>query len=589
MSTNIITYLLSFHTVCVLGKSHLYSLIALLETDNLVLDSLEKKIGIRTVRIVENPDPDGIGKNFYIELNGVPVFAKGANYIPNDMFLPRITAEEYERVVKSAADANMNMLRVWGGGIYEDDIFYELCDNYGIMLWQDFMFACSMYPGDRDFLENVEHEVTDNIIRLRNHPSIVLWCGNNEIEVAWAQGNEEAGWGWKQKYNLEQRKQIWDAYEKIFHRIIPDTISRLTDKAFYWRSSPSAGKDLLASYETKSGDMHYWGVWHGKHSFSDFNKYKARFMSEYGFQSFPEFKSVRRYTIPEDYNIESEVMTSHQRSGIGNLRIKEYMEADYKTPKDFESFLYVSQVLQSEGMKAAFEAHRRAKPYCMGSLYWQLNDCWPAASWTGIDYYRRWKALHYLARRSFSETLIAPYINGDKIEIYLITDRNKPFITKIHLELMDFSGKIIWKKILTDKLSSKSSKITAIYEKSDLIKDVNETEVFLFFKITEKTGILKETNLSENILYFTKPKNLKLEKPSITKMISKSNNGYRISLQTDRLSKNVFLNIDEGEGFFTDNYFDLIPDRKTTIEFKTKIEISHFASKLSIKTLFDSY
>ncbi|NTW24387.1 MAG: glycoside hydrolase family 2 protein, partial [Lentimicrobium sp.] len=312
-----------------LGEQPLYKITATLSASGKVIDSKSATIGLRTIKLVRKPDVKGGGESFYFEVNGRPVFAKGANYIPNDVFLTRVKPETYEFIVKSAAEANMNMLRVWGGGVYESDLFYDLCDKYGIMVWQDFMFACSMYPGDDTFLNSIRQEAEDNVKRLRNHACIALWCGNNEMETAWAQGHEDRGWGWKQVYDPAQREIIWKAYDTIFHHILPEVVAANTNKQPYWHSSPSAGMDKLAGYDNNSGDMHYWGVWHGQHPFSDFRKYKARFMSEYGFQSFPEFNSVKKYTIPADWNIESEVMASHQRSGIGNLRIKQYMEQDY--------------------------------------------------------------------------------------------------------------------------------------------------------------------------------------------------------------------------------------------------------------------
>ena len=336
-----------------LGEQNMYDFSIVLIDDSKQLIS-EKKLrtGLRSIKLVREKDAQG--ETFYFELNGVPVFMKGANYIPNDSFLTRVSEDDYKKVVMDAVNANMNMLRVWGGGIYEDDFFYELCDDNGILVWQDFMFACAMYPGDTEFLENVKQEAIDNVVRLRNHPSIALWCGNNEINTAWRYYSK-GGWGWKERYSPERQEEIQKAYLDIFHKVLPDVITEYTYAGDYWPSSPQAGyeADLHAGYDSTSGDSHYWGVWHGQHPFEDFEKYKSRFMSEYGFQSFPDFNSVKTYTIPEDYSIESEVMAAHQRSGIGNLRIKEYMEQEYHVPEDFSDFLYLSQVLQAKGIKMA--------------------------------------------------------------------------------------------------------------------------------------------------------------------------------------------------------------------------------------------
>ena len=416
-----------------LGDQNLYKIKTALLHGNNEIESNETTIGLRTIKLVQKPDE--FGESFYFELNGVPVFMKGANHIPNDIFLNQVTAEIYEREVKTAAESNMNMLRVWGGGIYEDDIFYDLCDQYGILVWQDFMFACSMYPGEKDFLENIKQEAADNIKRLRNHPSIALWCGNNEIDVAW-QEYSDGGWGWKQRYNDEQHKEIWNNYESIFHQILPEIVKELDPDRTYWPSSPMAGSKEHSNYTSTSGDMHYWGVWHGKEPFSEFRNKRARFMSEYGFQSFPELSTVKKYALPEDYDIESEVMAAHQRSGIGNLRIKEYMSWYYKEPKNFENFLYVGQLLQAEGIKYAIEAHRMDMPYNMGTLYWQMNDCWPVASWSGMDYYGNWKALQYFVKKAFNDILIIPSLSTDSLSIHIVSDRLNNLNAQLKIEIL---------------------------------------------------------------------------------------------------------------------------------------------------------
>ncbi|MCI0494645.1 glycoside hydrolase family 2 protein, partial [candidate division KSB1 bacterium] len=452
-----------------LGEPHLYSLVSQLKIANSLCDEQKTQFGIRTLKVVQKKDE--VGTSFYFELNGVPVFAKGANYIPNDSFLPRVTKERYEHAVKFAADANMNMLRVWGGGIYEDDIFYDLCDKYGIMIWQDFMFACSMYPGDEAFLENVKAEAIQNAKRLRNHPCLVLWCGNNEIDVAWSQ-DTPGGWGWKERFSEDIRKKIWNDYENIFHRLLPQVVAEYDPKTFYWPSSPLADWNKRASYESTSGDIHYWGVWHGKEPFENFKIKIGRFMSEYGFQSFPELSTIKTYTLPEDWDINSEVMAAHQRSGIGNRRIKEYMDMYYRNPKDFESLLYVGQVLQAEGIKSAIEAHRRKMPYCMGSLYWQLNDCWPVASWSSTDYYGRWKALHYFARKAYEDVLLSPIVENDMVQVFIVSDKLKPFHALLKLEVMDFAGHKPWHKELPVDISANSSKLYYQESLSELLKGI---------------------------------------------------------------------------------------------------------------------
>ncbi len=286
-----------------LGNPHLYDFKVSMVQKESLLDTCDKKIGIRDIKIIQKPD--SAGSSFYVQVNGVPVFCKGANYIPQDMFIPRVSDGKYDSLIRAAKTANINMLREWGGGFYEKDIFYDLCDQNGIMVWQDFMFACSMFPGDSTYLNNIQREVTYNVKRLRNHPSIVLWCGNNEIDVAWGNYQEKAGWGWKQKYTDVQQADLWLTYQKIFNKILPDALKKDLPSAFYWPSSPYNTKYEHSTDVSAHGDMHYWGVWHGEHDFEAFADHIGRFVSEYGFQSFPEFGTVKKFTLPEDWQIDS--------------------------------------------------------------------------------------------------------------------------------------------------------------------------------------------------------------------------------------------------------------------------------------------
>jgi beta-mannosidase len=535
-----------------LGEQPLYKIGVQWTNDGELLDDTVVNIGLRTLKLIREPDKSG--ESFYFEVNGRPVFAKGANYIPNDLFLPRVSPEKYEYIVRSAAEANLNMLRVWGGGIYENDIFYDLCDKYGIMVWQDFMFACSMYPGNADFLNNVRLEAEQNVQRLRNHACLALWCGNNEMEYAWAQGHEERGWGWKQLYNTAQRAQIWQAYDTIFHHILPKVVTDYAPGQPYWHSSPSAGMGKLAKDDNTSGDMHYWGVWHGQEPFSAFRKYKARFMSEYGFQSFPEYNSVKRYTLPEDRNIESEVMAWHQRSGIGNLRIREYMEAEYKVPADIEEFLYVGQVLQAEAIGDAMRIHRAAMPYCMGSLYWQLNDCWPVASWSGIDYYGRWKAMHYKVKEACKNQIIYAVIEDNELKVYGINDLPEKVPAILRLNLARFDGESLWNRPVNVVLPANSAALIYSMSFSKLPVKYAESELFLTVLLTK--GL---TTLDREILFFTSPKMLKLPNPEIKTRVSDKGDHLVIEIISDKFCKSLMLSSEDDEARFSDNFFDLLP------------------------------
>lgn len=557
-----------------LGEAHLYHFDVQLVAENKIISNKEISTGIRDLKVIREKDADG--ESFTFQLNGVKVFAKGANYIPNDNFLPRVTNEQYEKVVADAVNTNMNMLRVWGGGIYENDYFYDLCDKNGILIWQDFMFACSMYPGDAQFLDNIKQEAIDNVVRLRNHPSIALWCGNNEINTAWSYGNN-GGWGWKQLFTPDQMEQLQKTYMDIFHDILPNVIKSYTANDFYWPSSPQAGYEVEqhAGYNTTSGDMHYWGVWHGLNRFEDFEIYRARFMSEYGFQSFPDFETVQTYTQPEDYDIESSVMASHQRSGIGNLRIKEYMSWYFKMPSNFEDMLYMSHVLQAYGMRMGMEAHRRAMPFCMGTLFWQINDCWPVASWSSTDYYHKWKAMQYAAKRAYEKTILSAFIQNDTLKIYGVTDELKDINGELKLQLMKFDGSIVNEEVITTALNGNTS--TKLLESANMLDGSDSSEVVLNMQIVSNGKFI-----TENLFYFAMPKDLKLSSPTFKHEFVEKDGKWFLEIETNQMARYVYLNVPGQNEFFTDNYFDLMPNQKRTIEvtdfdFKVsnQLEIKH--------------
>jgi len=562
-----------------LGEQPVYEIEVSVEKGNNTMVYLERQnIGLRTVELVRQKDADGM--NFKFRINGQDIFAKGANYIPNDVFLPRFQPEDYERIIKAAADANMNMLRVWGGGIYENDIFYDLCDQYGIMVWQDFMYACSMYPGDDKFLENARVEAEENIIRLRNHPSLVLWCGNNEIEIAWAEYEEGRGWGWKERYTDDQRKQIWHDYDTLFHHILPDAVKKYNPQIAYWHSSPSSGMGQLASHTNTSGDMHYWGVWHGQEPFSDFRKYRARFMSEYGFQSFPELNTVKTYALEEDWDIESEVMAHHQRSGIGNLRIRQYMVEDYNIPVDFEAFLYVSQLLQAEGIKMAIESHRADMPYCMGTLYWQLNDCWPVASWSGIDYYGRWKAMHYFVKDAFKESIVATFQDNKEVEIWAVTDHPEAQSIRMDFQLMDFDGNILMETSTVMTVDPTTSKMIKTFPLKEIKKVGKLNQLMLVTRL-----YIDRTLVDEDLHYFVKPKDLQFEQTEPEMQIVEKEDHMEIRLSSDKLVKNIFLSTELSLDHFSDNFFDLKPGETRFVTFPGNYSTDTFSESIKVRSL----
>lgn len=564
-----------------LGNARLYEITSSLYSEQNILHQTKQKIGLRTIELVDQKDDKG--KSFYFKVNGSPVFMKGANYIPSDNFQNRIGEDKYQMLVKSAVDANMNMLRVWGGGIYEEDRFYEICDEKGIMVWQDFMFGCSMYPGNEAFLKNVEQEAVDNVKRLRNHPSIVMWCGNNEIETAWKH------WGWQKQHGWteEQQGKMWEDYTKLFHDLLPKVIAQYDPSRAYHRSSPSADDDHIDPDTLGSGDKHYWGVWHAEEPYTAYKDNISRFMSEYGFQSFPELKTVASYIAPEDTNIESKVMLHHQRHPRGNQLIKEYMDRDYKKPKDFASFLYVGQVLQAEIIKYAAESHRRAMPFNMGSLFWQLDDCWPVASWSGIDYYGRWKAQHYFAKKFFQPVLVSLDEDKGLINAYVVSDNLKPIQGTLSWRLMDFSGDTLWKESKDTLFAANASQIYLSVEKTKLLKGkISSSNVVLVAELTANNQVV-----STSRYYFTQAKNLKLSTILWEPSVTQDGNKVTIVLRSDVLAKNVYLRNRKYDGFFSDNYFDLLPGEEKTVTFQSNenLKLADFSPELQINSLVDSY
>lgn len=550
-----------------LGESYQYEFgVSLITTGNVMVGNRKLKTGLRDIRLVIDQDKAGQGSSFGFQLNGIPIFAKGANYIPQDIFPTRVTPEDNRRLVQAARAANMNMIRIWGGGIYESDDFYNQCDEAGILIWQDFMFACSMYPGNEEFLENVAGEARDQVIRLRNHPCMALWCGNNEIDLAWAQYNILGGWGWKQRYRKKVRTKIWQANTRIFHEILPEIVGELAPQIDYWPSSPYEKEGGHSTNASISGDMHYWGVWHARHPFKDFHTYVGRFMSEYGFQSFPEFETVKSYTIEEDWDIESDVMAAHQRSGIGNLRIRSYMADHYVVPEKFEDQLYVGQLLQAKGITTAIEAHRFARPFCMGTLYWQLNDCWPVASWSGLDYYYRWKALHFAVKKAFSPVIVGVKPGKETNLIFVASDNIEDFSGLLSVELVDFSGVILQDTSIKVLVPALSSVQLAMLE-GLLRSDFDQTQSVLQLTLTDSDGTL----IVQKLHYFLPEKDLKLSVPQLTVAHQPTSTGFSLELSTDVLVKNIYLQA-VPDCVFSDNFSDLLPGQSRTIYIETSIK-----------------
>lgn len=535
------------------GEPSLYKFTASVSVDGVEVASQERQVGLRSIRVVMEDDEHG--KSFYFEVNEHPMFAKGANFIPDDALLPNVTPERYKRILEDVKAANMNMLRVWGGGIYEDDKFYDEADRNGILIWQDFLFACTTYPHDPLFLKRVEAEAEYNIKRLRGHASLAMWCGNNEIYEG------VRYWGWKNKYTAEAFAEMNRGYDVLFRQLLPDMVKRFDSDRFYMHGSPyEANWGRPESW--KIADSHNWGTWYGRKPFESFDSEIPRFMSEYGFQAFPEMKTIRTFAEEKDFELESPVMNAHQKATIGNALIKQTMSLYYKVPAKFEDLVYVGLVLQGHGMRHGIEAHRRNCPYCMGSLFWQLNDSWPVVSWSSIDYYGNWKAMQYQSQRAFAPVLINAIKEGDDLCVYLISDELQDRDdVRLTVELMDFDGKSHGKWTQNGKLTANTSMLFLKKRVDEFLSKQDAATSFLRFTLKAKNGAA----LADEVFYFAYPKDQKLPEARIETSVKKRGEAIEMTLKTDKLARDIFIEVPVQGVRFSDNFFDLLPGQRKKI------------------------
>jgi len=561
-----------------MGKQSLYDVtVNLLAKDGGLLDTVTRRIGLRTLKLHRKKDK--WGESFCFAINGVPFFAKGANWIPADTFAPSLATKDYADLLQSAAAANMNMLRVWGGGIYEADVFYDLCDELGICVWQDFMFACSTYPTfDPAFLENVRAEAEDNIRRLRHHPCIALWCGNNELEP----GLLADKW--------DDNHMSWQDYAKLFDELLPAIVKKLDPARDYWPCSPHVPHgDRMKFADDRWGDAHLWQVWHSKQPFEWYRTSQHRFASEFGFQSFPEPKTVYGYTAPEDRNITSYVMEHHQRSDIGNTAIMTYLLDWFRLPSDFNTALWLSQILQGLAMQYAIEHWRRNMPHTMGALYWQLNDCWPVASWSSIDYHHRWKALHYIARRFYAPVLVSGVENTKtgSVELYITSDLLENKTGNISWLVTDVLGKTLFKGDKPVAILPRQSRRIHVLKLGKFIESCGIRDLMVWVELS-----VDGKRVSSNFISFARPKHLDLLHPDITAKVGREKlGGTTVTLTTKAPALWVWLELEGTDARFSDNFFHLLPGKPVKIAVHTDKAVSseEISKRLRIRSLFDTY
>jgi beta-mannosidase len=559
------------------GEQPLYDFTAQVGTGGQVSESRKVRAGLRSIEL--HRVLDKWGRSFELVVNGIPVFAKGADVIPFDSFPNRVTTADYRRILQSARDANMNMIRHWGGGYYETDEFYAICDELGIMVWQDFMFGNDWQPGTYAFKLNIEAEAEDQVRRLRNHPSIVVWCGNNETESA-------LNWPARKVLPLDVKYQMWQDYLIEFSGILPRVVARLDPETPYWPSSPSADYEPVSeSYHT--GDDHIWDVWHGRVPFATYETHHSRFVTEYGFQSFPEMKTVEAFTQPEDRtSIFTPVMLAHQKNNEGNAIIHDYLLRDYSEPKDFASFLYVSQVLQAEGIKIGAEHFRRSRPETMGSIFWQLNDCWPVASWSSIDYYGRWKALQYYARRFYAPILVSPHVEDGALKVYIVSDKVNAEPVTLRVRLMDFDGKALLEETHTVDVAPLASKVYLDWPLKKLT-DAGAADTSRVFVVAELSA--GGAQLSRNLVYLAPVKHVYLKPAHLKVEATGAKGSFKIRVSSPVLARSVYISFGNLDVQLSDNYFDLLPGETVEITAKSAGTLDALKSQLKVISLTDAF
>ena len=544
-----------------LGEQPLYECRVELRKAGRVLDAQTRRIGLRTLTV--SREKDEWGEEFCFVNNGVKVFAMGANYIPEDQIYPRRTRERTERLLLDCVDANYNFIRVWGGGSYPEDCFYDFCDTHGLIVWQDFMFACSAYLLTPEFEATVREEIRDNVLRLRNHASLGLWCGNNEIESAWE------GWG------LPEDPQAKADYLKLFEDLIPSLLRKYDPETFYWPSSPSSGGGFRNSSSNLAGDMHYWAVWHNFKPIEAFREFYYRFCSEYGFESLPDMKTVRSFAREEDLDLCGPVMEAHQKCTQGNEKVMYYLAQMVNYPYTFERLVYCSQLVQADCIRSNVEHMRRARGRCMGSAYWQVNDSNPVISWSSIDYFGRWKGLHYAARRFYAPLLLSC---DDTVplrpSLHVTNDTPREESLRIVCRLRNRQAEIL-------KSWEEEVRIPALCSRKCLELDLRglaETRAekrtrYLEYAL-EKDGKV----LSRGTTLFVRPKSFDFPPSDIACGMKKTESDFVLTLRARGFAKSVCLSLTEGDGVFSDNWFDLHGGEPVTVTLPKEGELARLSA-----------
>lgn len=547
----------------------LYKVTASIEHNGSVVDTQQKKVGIRTIEL--NRERDQWGKNFQFVLNGVPLFIKGSNYIPPDSFITRFDDKALNALLDSVQFANMNMLRIWGGGYYESDAFYDACDERGILLWQDFQFACQAYPFFKDdFLDNVKKEVKYNVNRLSHHPSLALWCGNNEIE------DMHMGWVHMTKYV--------DWTEKFFYHILEPELRKYDISTPYTQGSPIGVSHNKGICSDNVGDTHLWSVWHGLRPMNYCRQRMTRFCSEFGFESLPDMNAIRQFAQTSDYSLNSKVFKAHQKCANGNDKMIYYIASRFNLPEKFCDYVYLSQVMQLECIADATEHWRRNKGRCNGSMYWQLNDCWGVCSWSSLDYYGNYKALQYGAKHFNAPLSVSFEDTKDYVKIHLLNDLRESRNVKVEYEFFDFSAGTLNSQCKDVCIKPVENKVVVALSMKDIKSDYNIKSTGLAVRLTENGKIIQQ-----KVLLFDKEKNLNLPKAKLKTKIFIEKNQLKLEIKTDKFARLVKAESNKSAQHFSDNFFDILPNetKVITIAQDDAMSLKELAQSIKVYSLSD--
>ncbi len=555
------------------GAQPLYSVEVTLTDGQAVLDRREYKIGLRNIELRQ--EPDQWGREFVFYVNGVRLFAKGADWIPADSFPTRVTPAQLEMLIKSATDAHMNMLRVWGGGYYPEEAFFDLCDRYGVLVWQDFMFACGIYPADAGFFETVRIEAVEQVRRLRHRASLALWCGNNEMEQGWCD------WGWNKPGDATNQR-LKDGYDRMFHHLLPGLLEVEDPDHPYIPSSATSNTPFEAPNGQVQGDCHYWDVWHGRKPFTAYRDTFPRFMSEFGFQALPPLQTIATYADPADWNMTAYIMEHHQRSGSGNGLMLAQMTDTFRMPRDFDALVYLSLILQAEGIRYGVEHWRRNRNRVSGTLIWQLNDCWPVASWSSLDYFGRWKALHYAARRFYAPLLLSVADYGKTMKVHLTSDLVAPVDAQVEWRLETLDGQVLQQGGRQHvRAAALSDTLVGVHDFSALVTPANQRGVVFTCELWQDGRIT-----ARRVTPFVPNKHLELGDPGLEVSTRVEGPHLVVDVSACALARFVELSLPGADTVFTDNYFDLPAGVAASVRCPLP---PGAAPRVQARSLFDSF